>query len=126
MLMVTCTTSKKIIAIILTFLIWGLGHAYIGRIKRGIGLFFLGLAIMLGASFVILFPFSLLVGLGYVAWLIYDVLRIINLQNEQLTQTQRADYHSSVNSLACKKCGSMNKGTPHTVLIVVLRCDEYW
>jgi TM2 domain-containing membrane protein YozV len=110
MLMVTSTTSKKIIAIILTILIWGLGHVYIRRIKRGIGLFFLGLAIMLGASFVIPFPFSLLVGLGYVAWLIYDVLRIINLQNEQLTQTQRADYHSSVNNLACKKCGSMNKG----------------
>src|SRR5215211_2687770 len=109
MLMVTNTTRKKIIGIILTILIWGLGHAYIGRIKRGIGLFFLGLAIMLGASFVIPFPFSLLVGLGYVAWLIYDVLRIINLQSEQLTP-KRDDYHPSINNLACKKCGSMNKG----------------
>jgi hypothetical protein len=73
----------------------------------------------LGASFVIPFPFSLLVGLVYVVWLIYDVLRIINLQNERLTQTQRADYHPSVNNLTCKKCGSMNKA--RIVLIVVLR-----
>ena len=78
--MVTEMGKRKIIATILTIVIWGLGHAYIKRIKRGVGLFFLGLAIMIVVSFVIPFPFSL-VGLGYVIWLIYDVIRIINMQN---------------------------------------------
>jgi hypothetical protein len=50
----------------MTIVIWGLGHAYIKRIKRGLVLFFVGLAIMFGVSFVIPFPFSLVVGLGYV------------------------------------------------------------
>jgi hypothetical protein len=72
--------KRKIIATILTIVIWGLGHAYINRIKGGVALFFLGLAIMIGILFVIPFPFSLVVGLGYVIWLIYDVFRIINMQ----------------------------------------------
>jgi hypothetical protein len=78
--LVTEIGKGKIIATILTIVIWGLGHAYIKRIKRGVASFFLGLGIMLGVSFVIPFPFSLLVGLGYVIWLIYDVFRIINSQ----------------------------------------------
>jgi hypothetical protein len=77
--LVTEIGKRKIIATILTIVIWGLGHAYIKRIKRGVA-FFLGLAIMFGVSFVIPFPFSLVVGLGYVIWLIYDVIRIINMQ----------------------------------------------
>jgi TM2 domain-containing membrane protein YozV len=77
------TMHRKVIAIILTIIIWGLGHAYLGRIKRGIGLFFLGLAIMLGVSFLIPFPFSLLVGLAYLVWLVSDVLRIIRLENNR-------------------------------------------
>jgi len=83
--MVSRTTRRKVIAIILTIVIWGVGHAYIGRIKRGICLFFLGLAIMLGVSFLMTFPLPIFVGLAYLGWLIYDVLRIIKLQNEQLT-----------------------------------------
>ena len=83
--MVSRTTRRKVIAIILTIVIWGVGHAYIGRIKRGICLFFLGLAIMLGVSFIMIFPLPIFVGLAYLGWLIYDVLQIIKLQNEQLT-----------------------------------------
>jgi hypothetical protein len=78
--LVTEIGKRKIIATILTILIWGLGHAYIKRIKRGVALFFLGLAIMIAVSFVILWPFPLLVGLGYLIWLISDVFRIINMQ----------------------------------------------
>jgi TM2 domain-containing membrane protein YozV len=78
--LVTEIGKRKIIATILTIVIWGLGHAYIKRIKRGLALFFVSLAIMFGVSFVIPFPFSLVVGLGYVIWLIYDVIRIINMQ----------------------------------------------
>ena len=53
-IMVTSTTRRKIIAIILTILIWGLGHAYLQRIKRGVALFFLGLGIMIVVSFLII------------------------------------------------------------------------
>jgi hypothetical protein len=76
--LVTELGKGKIIAIILTIVIWGIGYAYVKHIKRGVALFFLGLAIMIGGSFVIPAPFTLLVGLGYVIWLIYDVLRIID------------------------------------------------
>jgi TM2 domain-containing membrane protein YozV len=81
--MVTTITRRKVIAIILTIVIWGLGHAYVGRIKRGVGLFFLGLAIMIVASFLIPFPFSLVVALIYIVWLIYDVLKIIDLEKSK-------------------------------------------
>jgi hypothetical protein len=107
--MVTSITRKKVFAIILTILIWGLGHAYVHRIKRGVTLFFLGVGILLGASFIIPFPFLMLVGLGYVLWLIYDVLRIIQVQSRETTQAQKADYRSDAHTLSCKKCGGMNK-----------------
>jgi hypothetical protein len=55
----------------------------LGRIKRGIGIFFLGFTLVWLTSFETPFPFSELVGLGYLAWVIYDILRIINLQNKQ-------------------------------------------
>ena len=76
--MVTELGKTKIIATILTIVIWGLGHVYLRHIKRGVALFFLGFAIMLGASFLIPFPFSLVVAVGYIIWLIYDVFKIIN------------------------------------------------
>jgi hypothetical protein len=103
--MTAITRRKKVIAIILTILIWGLGHAYIGRTKRGVGLFFLGLAIVLVGSFLIPFPYSLLIFLAYLAWLIHDLLRIINLQNKQVTV--KVDASSTFNK-TCKKCGSLN------------------
>jgi hypothetical protein len=78
--LVTEIGKRKIIAAILSIVIWGLGHVYIKRYKRGLALFFLGLAIIIGGSFVIPFPFPLVIGVGYVMWLIYDVLRIINMQ----------------------------------------------
>lgn len=106
--MVTSITRRKVIAIILTILIWGLGHAYVGRIKRGVGLFFLGAGIMLGASFLILWPYSVLVGLAYLAWLIYDVTRIIKQENKQSTLGKRnVNQGSEVNNLACQKCGNI-------------------
>jgi hypothetical protein len=111
--LVTEIGKRKNIATILTILIWGLGHAYIKRIKRGVGLFFLGLAIMIAVSFVIPFPFSLVVGLGYVIWLIYDVFRIINIESPAARQGE--DTQESL-KVQCKKCGNMNsEGTSYCV-----------
>ena len=46
------TTGKKAVAIILDIIIWGLGHAVTGKIKRGVGIFlFLGFTIVFAASF---------------------------------------------------------------------------
>ena len=111
--MVTEIGKRKIIATILTILIWGLGHAYIKRIKRGVGLFFLGLAIMIAVSFVIPFPFSLIVGLGYLIWLIYDVFRIINMEP---TTARHGGVTQESLKVRCKKCGNMNsEGTNYCV-----------
>ena len=110
--MVTEIGKRKIIATTLTILIWGLGHAYIRRIKRGVALFFLGLAIMIAVSFVIPFPFSLVVGLGYVIWLIYDLFQIINMESPG---TRQGDTQESL-KVQCKKCGNMNReGTNYCV-----------
>jgi TM2 domain-containing membrane protein YozV len=98
------TTKRKVIAIILTILIWGLGHAYLGCIKRGVVLFFLGLGIMIVVSFLIPFPFSVIVGLIYLGWLISDVLRIIKLENGR-----GMDYNASTRSVSYQKCGSTNR-----------------
>jgi hypothetical protein len=64
-------------------------------------------------SFVIPFPFSLVVGLGYVVWLIYDVIRIINMESP--TARQGGDTQESL-KVQCKKCGNMNReGTNYCV-----------
>ena len=77
------TTRKKVIIIILDILIWRLGHAFAGRVKRGIGIFLLGFAIMFVTGLLVPFPFSLLVGIAYLVWLIFDLLKIIASINEQ-------------------------------------------
>jgi hypothetical protein len=111
--LVTEIGKRKIIATILTIVIWGLGHAYIKRIKRGVGLFFLGLAIMFAVSFVIPWPYMLFVGLGYIIWLIYDVFRIMNM--EYSTARQGGDTVEFL-KVQCKKCGNMNReGTNYCV-----------
>lgn len=104
--MVTDIGRRKIIATILTILIWGLGLVYVRRIKRGVGLFFLGLAIMIAVSFVIPWPFTLFVGLGYVIWLISDVFRIINMEN---ILAHGGETHYEVRKIQCQKCGNTNR-----------------
>jgi hypothetical protein len=102
------TTRKKVIAIILDILIWGLGHVFAGRVKRGIGIFVLGLAIVIVASFLIPFPYSLLVGVAYLGWLISDLLRIIGSINKQAVI--KDDVSSThVKGKDCQKCGNINQ-----------------
>jgi hypothetical protein len=96
--MVTSTTRRKVIAIILTILLWGLGHAYLRRIKRGVALFFLGLGVMIVVSFLVPSPFPIIVYLIYLGWLISDVLRIIKLENGR-----GIEYQFSTSSISCQK-----------------------
>jgi TM2 domain-containing membrane protein YozV len=84
--MVVISTSKKILAVILSIVIWGLGHMYIGRIKRGIVILLSGIAIMFLASVLTSSLVSLLVALGYLIWLIYDLSKIIRKINLQSTE----------------------------------------
>src|SRR6476661_2982085 len=101
------TIGKKALAIILDIIIWGLGHGVIGKIKRGVGIFLLGFAIMFAASFFIPFPYSLLVGLAYLIWLISDLIKIINSVNKH---TSISTDPNSVYGKGkyCGKCGSPN------------------
>ena len=96
--MVTSTTRRKVIAIILTILLWGLGHAYLRRIKRGVALFFLGLGVMIVVSFLVPSPFPIIVYLIYLGWLISDVLRIIKLEDGR-----GIEYQPSTSSISCQK-----------------------
>jgi hypothetical protein len=85
-------------------LLWGLGHAYLRRIKRGVVLFFLGLGIMIVVSFLVPYPFPIIVYLIYLGWLISDVFRIIKLENGR-----GIEYQPSNSSISCQKCGSTNR-----------------
>jgi TM2 domain-containing membrane protein YozV len=106
----TITRRKKIIAVIMSIVIWGLGHAYIGRVKRGIGIFLLGLAVTFSISFLIPFPFSIPVILIYLVWLIYDLLRIIDATNKQSQSSEigSLDSESKPQQISCSKCGNIN------------------
>jgi threonine/homoserine/homoserine lactone efflux protein len=100
------TTRKKVIAIILDILIWGLGHVSVGRTKRGIGILLLGLAIMIVASSLIHY-LSILVGIAYLAWLISDLLKIVKSINKQAAV--KVDSSSVYGKeKTCRKCGNIN------------------
>jgi hypothetical protein len=117
--MVTSTTRRKVIAIILTILLWGLGHAYLRRIKRGVALFFLGLGVMIVVSFLVPSPFPIIVYLIYLGWLISDVLRIIKLENGR-----GIEYQFSTSSISSKSVAARTEKILHTVSNVVHLYDK--
>jgi len=77
--------GKRVLAIILGLIIYGLGHMYIGHIVRGLIIFIAGFSIGFFALFFIPFPFSILALIGFEIWQISDLILIIKRSNNKQT-----------------------------------------
>lgn len=83
--MTAAICGKRVLAIILGLIVYGLGHMYIGRIVRGLIILIAGFSIGLFALFFIPFPFSILPLTGFEIWQISDLIVIIKRSNNKQT-----------------------------------------
>jgi TM2 domain-containing membrane protein YozV len=72
------------ITIVLAVILSGLGHIYLGIIKRGIVILIIGIALWVVVSWLIPF-FGWIIGVAYWIWQIYDAYK---LYKDQAGQTQ--------------------------------------
>jgi TM2 domain-containing membrane protein YozV len=75
--------GKRVIAIILGLIIYGLGHIYIGYLVRGLLILIAGFSIGFFALFFVPFPFSILPLIGFEIWQISDLILIIKRSNNK-------------------------------------------
>jgi TM2 domain-containing membrane protein YozV len=75
--------GKRVIAIILGLIIYGLGHIYIGYLVRGLIILIAGFSIGFFALFFVPFPFSILPLIGFEIWQISDLILIIKRSNNK-------------------------------------------
>ena len=83
-------TTRTIIAVILTIIIPGVGHMFVGRVKRGVVVLLLGFGGLVAVAFIIPFPYSLPFTIIIYIVVIWDLFRI------------------KPKDVACQKCGNMN------------------
>jgi TM2 domain-containing membrane protein YozV len=83
--MTAAICGKRVLAIILGLIVYGLGHMYIGQIVRGLIILIAGFSIGLFALFFIPFPFSILPLIGFEIWQISDLIVIIKRSNNKQT-----------------------------------------
>jgi TM2 domain-containing membrane protein YozV len=67
--------KNLVITLILAFFIWGLGHIYLGFVKRGIIVLIVGFAIGIVLSIIVPFPYSLVLMWIYGIWNMYDAYK---------------------------------------------------
>jgi len=77
------------LTIILAIILSGLGHIYLGFVKRGIIILVIGIAIWATVSWLIPI-FGWVIGIAYWIWQIYDAYKLYNAQAGQTGQTQSA------------------------------------
>ena len=77
------------ITIILAILLSGLGHIYLGFVKRGIIILIIGIVIWIVVSWIIPVPFIWLIGILYWVWQIWDAYNHYKSLKPQETQTGR-------------------------------------
>ena len=51
-------TTRTVIVVILTIIIPGVGHMFVGRVKRGVVVLLLGFGGLVAVAFIIPFPYS--------------------------------------------------------------------
>ena len=80
------------LTILLAFLLWGLGHMYLGFTKRGIIILVIGIFSLFSAIFFIPFPYSwiiIYIIIGYWIWQIWDAYKHykkLNVGEAQVTK----------------------------------------
>jgi TM2 domain-containing membrane protein YozV len=83
--MTAAICGKRVLAIILGLIVYGLGHIYIGRIVRGLIILITGFGIGFFALFIVPFPFSIFPLIGFEIWQISDLIVIIKRSNNKQT-----------------------------------------
>ncbi|TLX86699.1 MAG: hypothetical protein E6K94_02595 [Thaumarchaeota archaeon] len=78
------------ITILLAVLVSGVGHIYLGVIKRGIIILIVGIAIWIIVPWFVPFPLSWVIGAGYWIWQIVDVYMLY--KKMKFGQTQTKDF----------------------------------
>ena len=77
------------LTVLLAVVIWGVGHIYLGLVKRGIIILVAGIAIWLIVPQVIPYPWSWLIIIRYWLWQIWDAYKHykkLNVGQTQVTQ----------------------------------------
>ena len=77
------------LTILLAVLIPGVGHMYLGFIKRGIILLIFALVLSFASSILMPFPLSSIIPIGYMIWQIYDAYvhyKRLNVGRTQVNQ----------------------------------------
>lgn len=74
------------LSILLAILVWGVGHIYLGFIKRGIVILVIGLILAFVMPWFIPYPYIWAIVIGYKIWQIWDAYKYYKKLN--LGQTQ--------------------------------------
>ncbi len=74
------------LSILLAILVWGVGHIYLGFIKRGIVILVIGLILAFVMPWFIPYPYIWAIVIGYKIWQIWDTYKYYKKLN--LGQTQ--------------------------------------
>ncbi len=74
------------LTILLAILVWGVGHIYLGFIKRGIVILVIGLILAFVMPWFIPYPYIWAIVIGYKIWQIWDTYKYYKKLN--LGQTQ--------------------------------------
>ena len=74
---------------ILAVVLSGLGHIYLGFVKRGIIILIIGIVIWIVVSWLIPIPFSWLIGITYWIWQIWDAYNLYKKLKPHEPQTGR-------------------------------------
>jgi TM2 domain-containing membrane protein YozV len=78
------------ITILLAFLVSGVGHIYLGIIKRGIIILVVGIALWIIVPLFVPFPLNWVITIGYWIWQMVDVYR--SYKKMDSGQTQITDF----------------------------------
>lgn len=68
-------TKSLVITIIFAVLISGIGHIYLGFLKRGIIILIIGIALWILMSWLVPIPFSWIIGISYWIWQFLDAYK---------------------------------------------------
>lgn len=74
------------LTILIAILVWGVGHIYLGFIKRGIVILVIGLILAFVMPWFIPYPYIWAIVIGYKIWQIWDTYKYYKKLN--LGQTQ--------------------------------------
>ena len=94
-------TTRTVIAVILSIIIPGVGHMFVGRVKRGVVVLLLGVGGLVAVYFIIPFPYSLPFSIIIYIVVIWDLFR----SKPKDVACQKCRMMNTQDSSFCAKCG---------------------